>query len=208
MNERDYALRDAAMAKFVDSYFKARPQIPRTQHKETLIEAGFKAAWKPAVPAPSVPDGDDFNGTTHHLILCMEALVRMDAKGVLVPHGIGRSASKLLTAAANRLRKQTAPSVPDGMMLVKAQDANNYCRILTLLGMEEEGDPVGAVSALLQSADHSEKSLKMVTPEPLSRVKRPGDVVIGYEWTADGSSAKELYGKPVELTGVVFPEEC
>lgn len=65
----------------------------------------------PAVLA--VPDGDDFNGSTPHLIQCMEALVRLDADGVLVPHGIGRDASKLLSAAANRLRKQPAPSVPE-----------------------------------------------------------------------------------------------
>ena len=71
---------------------------------------------KDAVPAPDVPndiipEGDDFNGTTPHLIRCIESLVRLDAKGVLVPHGIGRDASKLLTAAANRLRQQ-APAVP------------------------------------------------------------------------------------------------
>src|SRR5574343_994790 len=47
MNEHDYALRDAAMAEFVDSYFKARPQLLRTRHEECLVEAGFKAAWKP-----------------------------------------------------------------------------------------------------------------------------------------------------------------
>ena len=71
---------------------------------------------KDTVPAPDVPNdiipkGDDFNGTTPHLIQCIESLVRLDAKGVLVPHGIGRDASKLLTAAANRLRQQ-APAVP------------------------------------------------------------------------------------------------
>ena len=43
------------------------------------------------------------------------------------------------------------PAVPDGMTMVSAGDANNYCRILTLLGMEEEGDPVKAISAMLQS---------------------------------------------------------
>lgn len=47
MNEHDYALRDAAMAEFVDSYFKARPQLLRTRHEECLVEAGFKAAWQP-----------------------------------------------------------------------------------------------------------------------------------------------------------------
>jgi hypothetical protein len=66
-----------------------------------------------APQAPAVPDGDDFNGSTPHLIQCMEALVRLDADGVLVPHGIGRDASKLLSAAANRLRQQAASSMPE-----------------------------------------------------------------------------------------------
>lgn len=39
--------------------------------------------------------------------------MRLDADGVLVPHGIGRDASKLLSAAANRLRQQAASSVPE-----------------------------------------------------------------------------------------------
>lgn len=39
--------------------------------------------------------------------------------------------------------------VPDGMCLVAREDANNYCRILTLLGMEEEGDPVAEIETLL-----------------------------------------------------------
>jgi len=56
MNEHDYVMRDADMADFVDAYFKARPQLLRTRHEECLVEAGFKAAWKPAVPAPSVPE--------------------------------------------------------------------------------------------------------------------------------------------------------
>lgn len=77
------------------------------------LAAKAEALYAAPVTAPAVPDGDDFNGTTPHLILCMEALVRLDADGVLVPHGIGRDASKLLSAAANRLRKQPAPSVPE-----------------------------------------------------------------------------------------------
>lgn len=41
-----------------------------------------------------------------------------------------------------------APAVPDGMALVTRDDANNYCRILTLLGIEEEGDPVAEIVRL------------------------------------------------------------
>ena len=40
----------------------------------------------------------------------------------------------------------------DGMVSVVAEDANNYCRILTALGMEEEGDPVAEVEKLIAAA--------------------------------------------------------
>ena len=33
-------------------------------------------------------------------------------------------------------------------VLVMREDANNYCRILHILGMEEEGDPVAEVKRL------------------------------------------------------------
>ncbi|WP_414924180.1 hypothetical protein [Pseudomonas sp. IT-P291] len=36
---------------------------------------------------------------------------------------------------------------------VKAEDANSYCRILTLLEMEEEGDPVAMIEKLIRIAD-------------------------------------------------------
>lgn len=85
------------------------PFIPDADTRRN--DAEFAA--QQAATALSVPDGDDFNGTTPHLIQCMEALVRLDADGVLVPHGIGRDASKLLSAAANRLQQQAAPSVPE-----------------------------------------------------------------------------------------------
>ena len=75
----------------------------------------------PAAPAPEIPDGDDFNGTTPHLIQCIEALVRMNDHGVLVPHGIGSHARTLLLASANRLRQQPAPSVPEEWREVMAE---------------------------------------------------------------------------------------
>ena len=36
---------------------------------------------------------------------------------------------------------------------VKAEDANSYCRILTMLEMEEEGDPVAMIEKLIRIAD-------------------------------------------------------
>jgi hypothetical protein len=39
--------------------------------------------------------------------------------------------------------------VGDGLCIVTQEDGNNYCQILSLLGMEEEGDPVSWVEAHL-----------------------------------------------------------
>lgn len=64
-------------------------------------------------PAPTVPEGDDFNGTTPHMIQCIESLVDMSDRGVLVPHGLCGHSRTLLIASANRLRQQAAPAVPE-----------------------------------------------------------------------------------------------
>lgn len=42
---------------------------------------------------------------------------------------------------------------PVGEVSVKKEDANNYCLILRALGMEEEGDPVAEVKALIEARD-------------------------------------------------------
>ena len=52
---------------------------------------------------------------------------------------------RLLRAA---LADTPAAAAPD-MVSVKKVDANNYCRILAALGMEDEGDPVAEVQNLL-----------------------------------------------------------
>ena len=44
---------------------------------------------------------------------------------------------------------QPCPNCAEGMVSVTKEDANNYCRILTLLGMEEEGSPVEGVERLI-----------------------------------------------------------
>lgn len=51
---------------------------------------------------------DTFHGDDKHLCDCIDALLRLDAKDVLVPHRLGRHARELLTSAASRLRAQLA----------------------------------------------------------------------------------------------------
>lgn len=43
------------------------------------------------------------------------------------------------------------------MIEVTQEDANNYCRVLAALGMEEEGDPVAAIERLKADAAKSER---------------------------------------------------
>jgi hypothetical protein len=57
---------------------------------------------------------DNFNGDTAHLIRCIEALLNLDAKGALVPHGIGGHARTLLEAAAVRLGAEPVAEVVAG----------------------------------------------------------------------------------------------
>lgn len=71
---------------------------------------------KPYVPASSEAGQGvgDFNGDTPHLIRCIESLLRLDASGALVPHGVGGHARTLLAAAAARLAsKQPTDTLTD-----------------------------------------------------------------------------------------------
>ncbi|HEL4279761.1 TPA: hypothetical protein UN081_000701 [Stenotrophomonas maltophilia] len=59
-------------------------------------------------------------------------------------------------AEAERLHLENAALAarqPVGEVSVKKADANNYCLILRALGMEEEGDPVAEVQALIEARD-------------------------------------------------------
>jgi hypothetical protein len=50
--------------------------------------------------------------------------------------------------------RQAARSQPaEGTILVAQEDGNNYCLILTALGMEEEGDPVAEVKRLIELSE-------------------------------------------------------
>jgi len=48
---------------------------------------------------------DDFNGNDGLLIQCIDSLLEMDAKGILVPHGIGGHARTLLKASKAALEQ-------------------------------------------------------------------------------------------------------
>ncbi|WP_049460336.1 hypothetical protein [Stenotrophomonas maltophilia] len=60
---------------------------------------------------------------------------------------------ELHTAECPNMRHLAARQPVDEVS-VKKEDANNYCLILRALGMEEEGDPVAEVQALIEARDH------------------------------------------------------
>lgn len=60
---------------------------------------------------------------------------------------------KHLRKSAMMMReREVGGAVTEGMCLVTNEDGNNYCRILSLLGMEEEGDAVVAVERLIAAS--------------------------------------------------------
>jgi hypothetical protein len=73
-------------------------------------------------------------------------------------HAIAPTAEAATFTAGDPKWHRVGPVDTGCMPSPAAQDANNYCRILTLLGMEEEGDPVAEVASLVEAsrmtADH------------------------------------------------------
>lgn len=62
-----------------------------------------------AAQVPSLSEiTDEFRGDNDKLVECIGSLLRLDAKGALVPHGIGGHARRLLAASAVRLSAPTA----------------------------------------------------------------------------------------------------
>ena len=61
----------------------------------------------------------DFKGKDDLLIQSIDALLEMDAKGILVPHGIGGHARTLLKAAKAAI-EQAARTVPDEAVVMLA----------------------------------------------------------------------------------------
>lgn len=63
--------------------------------------------------------------------------------------GMIEATREAVAAVWNRRPAQAAE--PD-MVSVKKEDANNYCRILAALGMQEEGDPIAEVQNMLAAS--------------------------------------------------------
>ena len=62
---------------------------------------------------PDAPLADEFNGDDADLVRSIEALIRLNDDGALVPHGVGDLARGLLAAAAVRLKAQADQRLRD-----------------------------------------------------------------------------------------------
>ncbi|MDH1472916.1 hypothetical protein N5F13_00275 [Comamonas thiooxydans] len=78
----------------------------------------------------------------------------MDLYNEIMKQGRGMHYWNYAAAVLDRYRNALAatPAAAPDMVSVKQVDANNYCRILAALGMEEEGDPVAKVQNLLATS--------------------------------------------------------
>ncbi|MES2247633.1 MAG: hypothetical protein V4645_10145 [Pseudomonadota bacterium] len=85
-----------------------------TSESEALPWAprGAAAPAQPALEAAAEPFVDKFKGDNAHLARCIQALLNLDARGALVPHGLGGHARDLLAAAACRLPLAAAVAPP------------------------------------------------------------------------------------------------
>lgn len=75
------------------------------------------------------------------------------ARRVLSDVDSGDYHGEISEATYAALEAALAARQPVGEVSVKKEDANNYCLILRALGMEEEGDPVAEVKALIEARD-------------------------------------------------------
>lgn len=103
------------------------------------VARGAWLAWQRLSAQPS-PGGQD----------ALDCIGRIEeAIEFRVPHDIYAAVHGELA----ELKAALAARQPVDEVSVKKEDANNYCLILRALGMEEEGDPVAEVKALIDARD-------------------------------------------------------
>lgn len=97
----------------------------------------------------------DFKGKDELLIQSIDSLLAMDAKGILVPHGIGGHARTLLLAAKAAIEQACADrTVPDGFVVVPVE-------LLQLIQCDVENS-----ADWLSSATSALRNLLSAAPEP------------------------------------------
>jgi hypothetical protein len=102
---------------------------------------------------------DQFKGDNAKLISAIAALLDLDAKGALVPHGVGGHARTMLEAAAVRLgsKQHTVAATVDTCMAKKAMD-----EALEMLSAEAQTNPAVAAIQYAIDAGHGDDGLQFL----------------------------------------------
>jgi hypothetical protein len=109
-------------------------QVPECngEHDDGAIRAGE--------PECTACAGDNFNGDDAALVASIEALLALDERGVLVPHGIGGHARTLLRSAAARLAARPAAAESDDKQI-------DFLRKLEAVGFRLAGQAANEIEA-------------------------------------------------------------
>lgn len=102
---------------------------------------------------------DTFNGDDAHLVRCIEALLSLDAKNALVPHGIGGHARGLLSAAMHRLVIQSRAAGVQGAGDMVAQWRTRADEL-------SENDPMSRRHAMTLRQCAADLAERLATPQP------------------------------------------
>jgi len=94
---------------------------------------------------------DEFNGDNAHLVQCIEALLSLDAKGSLVPHGIGGHARGLLSAAMHRLER--ALSAQGEVVVTRAEDGE----IVMVSRQDRDGKTIGIIASTTHAGGKAQR---------------------------------------------------
>lgn len=98
----------------------------------------------------------DFKGKDDLLIQSIDALLDMDAKGILVPHGIGGHARTLLLAAKAAI-EQAARTVPEGYVVVPVEPTSDMVCAAIDAGTIDDDDVLWVWGEMLSAAPEGEK---------------------------------------------------
>ncbi|MEQ6474166.1 hypothetical protein [Comamonas sp. wu1-DMT] len=148
--------------------------------EQAAWHAGLDEGRAQAAPA-AVAMPDELIRAAKQALACMDGLQQH----------LGRAVCQVEADALRAALAATPAAAPD-MVSVNKEDANNYCRILAALGMEEEGDPVAEVQRLLSTA-----AAPVVLPEPVATLHCNDEC---YVWARASEAGQRMrFEQPIAL---------
>ena len=114
----------------------------------------------------------------------------------------------LIYAPTEKLAARLTARQPVDEVSVKKEDANNYCLILRALGMEEEGDPVAEVQALIEARDRQPVGEPVAWYYGFSDTGEAGPVTFGGTPGAEAIAWAERHGHTLHYLYAAPPAQA